>query len=528
MTSQLARPRATLARARRITSMSSISRIRAFDVFDVAFASVVIAHVLLTRYCKVEESFSLQATRDALVIGASTPVAGDHVAFPGVVPRSFVPAVVLALMSSPVVFAYRACKRDALTAIGEQVATRVVLGGASVFALARLRRTISLTFGEVTAMCFAILLLCEFHTAFYASRPLMNVFATTLTTPALSSWLEARRTKDANARNTSVRLLTFVAFVLRCDVVLLLAGVGLDMLFTRVISFREAAVVGGVAAVASVAISVAVDSWFWGYWVWPEWSGFYFSAVLNKSVEWGTSPWHWYFTSALPRSLLGAYPLALAAAFVERRARPLMFVAMFYVCLISILAHKELRFIFPVLPLFNMSAATVLARIWNGRRKPEFGRRLIAFATLGMLCVSVALVGVFTAASAVNYPGGVAFHRLHHDAAIAPVPGFVHIDVPAAMTGVSRFGEAPEGRGWTYSKEENIPIEAFQAKEFDYLLNAHERVPGYDVVHVENGYAGLKFDVKAPLRFVKTKPEIYIHRKSAKASGFVKKRGWFA
>ena len=111
-----------------------------------------------------------------------------------------------------------------------------------------------------------------------------------------------------------------------------------------------------------------------------------------------------------------------------------------------------------------------------------------------------------------NYPGGEAFRRLHAE----ETPGRAHVDVPAAMTGVSRFGEARDAdSGWSYSKIEGLGVEDFAKHGFEYLLNAHERVPGYDVAFVVDGYAGLRLDLKsapAVLR-VKTKPVIYVHRR---------------
>ena len=47
-----------------------------------------------------------------------------------------------------------------------------------------------------------------------------------------------------------------------------------------------------------------------------------------------------YFTSALPRALLGAAPLAVIGAALERRLRPQFLSALFYVLLYSALPHK--------------------------------------------------------------------------------------------------------------------------------------------------------------------------------------------
>lgn len=74
----------------------------------------------------------------------------------------------------------------------------------------------------------------------------------------------------------------------------------------------------------------------------------------------------------------------------------------------------------------------------------------------------------------------------------------IHIDVPTAMTGASRFGEQHRHHGWYYSKDESISTlsaDAMAARHTHLLTTTPERykpafeelemVRGYDGVHVE-------------------------------------------
>lgn len=243
------------------------------------------------------------------------------------------------------------------------------------------------------------------------------------------------------------------------------------------------------------------------------------------------SPPFWYFTSALPRALHAAFPLAFLGAVLDRRARPALLIALGFVALYSNLGHKELRFLFPALPLLNLSAAAALSKLYTARIA-SYLRKLFFVGAVAAVLAGTATAALGTVASVHNYPGGHAIAALHNigakDAARAASLGrnlSVHISVLPAMTGVSRFGEA--GAPWTYSKEEGLSSKQLRRLGFDYLMSSEPAMPGFSQVGLVDGFAGLELVGRRPAAMlaalmrgespvrVKTAPAVYIHRRGS-------------
>jgi len=305
-----------------------------------------------------------------------------------------------------------------------------------------------------------------------------------------------------------------------------------------------------------ILLSVVIDSHFWGRgreggssWVWPEGMVLFFNTVENKSREWGTHPWHWYASSALPRALLASpllwpfcllpprrggreggraggkgraksgmiltLPLPRSLPLLELDLEPFLLLFLpiaAYLSLYSLLPHKELRFIFPALPVLNLCAAVGWARL-SGRgeegRKGKGGKgKSLSMSSLsvrfccaclpgwGVMLLSLFTLPLFLAASRKNYPGGEGLRTFHVEIVPPLFSTFLplvtptgkgggrdggrdqvklHIGVLAAQTGVSRFGEVwreggrERGVDVVYDKEEGLSL-LERMRRYDFLL----------------------------------------------------------
>jgi len=418
---------------------------------------------------------------------------------------------------------------------------------------------------------FLLITACQFHLPYYGSRMLPNIMALPLVVHSYAYWF------DGNIR-LSCSLLVIAAAVFRCDIIILLFTIGLCMLLRREMTIPQALIIGVTSGIIALGMTATFDSILWGRIVWPEGEVLFFNTVENKSSEWGRSPWHWYGTRALPRAMLCTaflVPLSFIRlpeyivscewdwrrrrqnhskkdgklssppkifpdndddrALIDGRIFEFLVPVLSFVALYSFLPHKEMRFIFPALPILNVAAAIGLARIHEntfpasavvvkGKDKEDQNltaalkkKHVVSYTArflflCGTLAILFTFIGsyVFLLVSKNNYPGGAALEMLvkhvdqqlsrKGDNSIEKKNIRVYIDVASSMSGVSLFGQRSAsfaadmmGAEWSFEKsgyeqENQFDENQLISKDITHCLSEKETgFKGFHVVGVSHG-----------------------------------------
>lgn len=391
------------------------------------------------------------------------------------------------------------------------ISVRITLAFLVCSAFTFLTASLKRLFGSTFAIWFTLISVSQFHFNFYLSRTLPNVFALIFVLFSISFWL---RKKDfLFILNAAVAVIIF-----RGEVALLM---GPFLLMNLTFGKRGLVKTLGLcllALVMTLPLTVAIDSWFWKRLLWPEGEVLYFNVILNKSSEWGVSPWPWYFYSAIPRALFTSTALIPLGLWFEVRVARLVYPALLFIFLFSFLPHKELRFIIYALPLLNIAAAAMAQRIWQNRSK-SWLFKVMTLAVVGHVCANAAFSVTMAFVSSHNYPGGVAMEFFHQHKPEGGQKSVVHVDNLACQTGVSRFNQAVD---WQFDKTEHLTLED-KLDKFDFLIQEAKEdllhstpLKSFQLRQEVMAFSGFKVDYqKLPPIVITQKPALWILEKKS-------------
>ncbi|KAK8865936.1 hypothetical protein IAR55_001085 [Kwoniella newhampshirensis] len=424
-----------------VVRRKSINALPNFLPFIVTFT-----HVLLSPYTKVEESFTLHAAHDVLAygFGRDTLSGWDHITFPGAVPRSFLPPIILGLLSYP--FSALAVALGIVkTKIGVQILVRLTLASIFSHAFNHLAKTLRTRYGSCVRIWFTLLSLTSFHIPYYAGRTLPNFMALPGVFWSISLILRSKsssspETVTIKRSRTAIVLLTALVTIVRLELALFLLPIALSLVVSGRISVRQAVTWGMLGGFGSLAISSPIDLTLWrptiphpslptftspAQLLWPELSALHFNLVQGQADNWGVMSWHYYFTNSLPKLLMGSAPLIVAGAgiwalglagvSIERKSERVgegygEIMKIFGGALVALIGgmsavgHKEWRFIIYSTPIFNILAAFTASSLWSFPYSKL--RPLVRLGLVGLAAINVAVTGVMTFLSMNNYPGG--------------------------------------------------------------------------------------------------------------------------
>ena len=316
--------------------------------------------------------------------------------------------------------------------------------------------------------------------------------------------------KDAFQRG--IVICGMAAVIFRLEVGILLGCHLLDLLLRRrfTVDLRDDILPSSFLGIMlGLDFTLLIDSVFWWHLpLWPEASGFIYNIILGKSTDWGTSPFYFYFISALPRILfnpiiyLVCIPFAVLLPVLRPAALNVLVPNLLYVAIYSFQPHKEWRFIIYVTPPLLAVAAAGAGWVWNRRSKSFTYRMMSIFLMASTLASFIASLGMLSI-SRLNYPGAEALNRLHVLGEGRKGVANVHMDTLACMTGVTRFMEKPppvladsNATLWVYDKteDEKSLLDPTFWQKFDFVLaEKPERVIGkWEVLDTVQGLGGVR------------------------------------
>lgn len=358
--------------------------------------SVAAFYIVHCPFNKVEESFNTQAIHDIVnifpnifynknEITKATPLQTehgsklsleeiahrsqmqwDHTQYPGVVPRTFIGALLIGLplklakgfiQNSFVADDYHVKDDHDFTAqFILQLSSRFALTTFFTLSLSKLLGAIHRKYGLGYRFSFLIITVSQFHYMYYAGRFLPNTYAAILSNYVFASWINRHYSE-------SIIYIAFSVVIFRCDTALFFGWLLADGIFIRrFLSITRVLRIGVPAGLIAIITTFIIDSILWQRPVWPELEGLYYNVWLNKSHEWGTQPYFWYVYSCIPRMMLTSSILLLLAE--HKFTRDYLIPVLTFIFTYSILPHKELRFILFVTPLLNLCAASGLMNIY--------------------------------------------------------------------------------------------------------------------------------------------------------------------
>lgn len=479
-------------------------------VLDATLIALVSFHLVISPFTKVEESFNIQAIHDILKFGIfplETIDNYDHKQFPGVVPRTFLGSLVVAGLAKPILLLSSAFGFE-IEGYELQKLVRAVLGLVNVLMLIRLRDSINkITFSDkkskrkgLIGFWYTTLLLSQFHLLYYSSRTLPNFIALPLVNFSLSKIIQGDL--------SGLTWLAFTGIVFRLEVGLF----GLIIAIVSSLGFGQSNIFGNIIYLAMGTLlggftSFCIDSYFWGRPLIPEIDSFIFNIVQGKSTEWGTEPWDTYFKKYLfqlfrpPVILMLAIPGLIndpandGTKFGDKKSAPhparyslrILFISsILFIAAMSFQPHKEWRFIVYTIPIFTLQAANGVTNICQKWGLSVLNKVLI-FIIGANVIISSLLSLHMGYISSFNYPGGDALQFTNNyilenykNETVS-----VHMDVPACMTGITRFGEL-DGKFASYDKSE----QDFDITNYDIIIT-HNEVPNWELLHSSRVFDGI-------------------------------------
>jgi phosphatidylinositol glycan class B len=200
---------------------------------------------------------------------------------------------------------------------------------------------------------------------------------------------------------------------------------------------------------AVLSVSVLIDRAYYRAWTFPPAKFLYFNIAQSLAIFYGKNDWHYYLsqglplllTTALPFSLIGLYRALFPPQFPEPThfnisiKRQLAAVCIFMSTALSLIAHKEVRFIYPLLPALHILTSPSLVDFFHpaisSSSSSQIPRRLLL---IFLVLVNIVIALYTTLSHASGVLNVMDYLREQHSTHTSIAPESAHQNVAGTTT----------------------------------------------------------------------------------------------
>lgn len=503
-------------------------------------------------YTKIEESFNLHAIHNSILIGLDNITDFDHNTFPGVVKRSCLGAIAVALpqiylttsmdrignilctfrmyllsltKSSPSAAGMDVCHSTNLDML---LTTRFILGLYVTLGLIYFKNSIiQVTYRKSPngrlAIIWQLMTYSLPHLIFYVSRTLPNVMTLPTTLIGMGLFIRGDIPK-------SLMILSSTGVVFRFEILIftiILSGV---TYLNKLSNMKSIGINLAIGVCMGCYLSYQIDSYFWSESTIPEIESFIFNVIHGQSENWGVEPVWAYWVKYLPRIFItnGFITPVCALAFSIGSFRStnwkrkldrvnyeigtitvLVWSTLLFIGVLSINGHKEWRFLMFTIPVLTLGGASSLDYLYSKNYK-----FIVSVLVLCGFLLGVVSSIVFTYISSWNYSGGEIVQKLNMRVLDeGPQLGGVNIhwDVGTCGNGGSLFcqltDDLQDKLSVKYDKYEGADIDGSQFKY--WVQYRDDALPELSVgcqwtlIEMQDGITGVNFDILKTVEMAK-------------------------
>ncbi|KKZ66620.1 hypothetical protein EMCG_00183 [[Emmonsia] crescens] len=166
-----------------------------------------------------------------------------------------------------------------------------------------------------------------------------------------------------------------------------------------------------------LSISTLLDRAYYGSWTFPPFKFLYYNIAQSIAIFYGRNDWHYYISQGYPLLLTTALPFSLIGLFQALFAKQRSFTRQqnsikfqlaaactFMPAVLSLVSHKEVRFIYPLLPSLIILSSRPLVKFFLpaiSSRSPSNSPRRLLLIFLFLVNVYIAYYTTFSHASGI-------------------------------------------------------------------------------------------------------------------------------